>query len=76
MSFKDKHVLETLPARMDELRRTAVKLRNVLADPALYTRNPKKFAETSAALTKAESDLEAAETQWLELEMQREELSA
>jgi ATP-binding cassette subfamily F protein uup len=76
MSFKDKHALETLPRRMEELRSASAKLRKVLADPKLYARDPAGFAKTSAALAKTEAELETAETQWLELEMQREEAEA
>ncbi|UDL95916.1 ATP-binding cassette domain-containing protein [Lichenihabitans sp. PAMC28606] len=72
MSFKDKHALETLPGRMEEMRRAATKMKNVLADPKLYSRDPAGFAKASAALAKADSDLEKAETQWIELEMLRE----
>ena len=49
-------------------------LHAVLADSALYSRDPKKFAEASAKLEKAQAELSASEERWLELEMLREEL--
>ena len=74
LSFKEKHALETLHATIETLTREAARLQAKLADPALYTKDPKAFAETTAKLTKAQSDLHAAEEQWLELEMLRQEL--
>ena len=72
MSFKDKHALETLPRRIDELRGVAAKLRHTLEDPKFYARDPASFAKSSVALAKAESEIETAETQWLELEIMRD----
>jgi ATP-binding cassette subfamily F protein uup len=74
MTFKDRHALETLPARMAALEADVAKLTATLDDPDLYTRNPARFAETTAALEAARQTLAAAEEQWLELEMLREEL--
>jgi ATP-binding cassette subfamily F protein uup len=74
MTFKDRHALETLPARIAALETNVAKLNAVLEDPDLYTRNPARFAETTASLEAARLALAAAEEQWLELEMRREEL--
>ena len=41
-------------------------------DTALYTRDPRKFAEATKAFAKAEADMGKAEEEWLELEMLRE----
>jgi ATP-binding cassette subfamily F protein uup len=76
LSFKDKHALETLPGRMESLQADIEKARKVLSDPDLYARDPKAFAETSDTLTRAEADLAAAEEQWLELEILREEIES
>jgi ATP-binding cassette subfamily F protein uup len=72
MSFKDKHTLETLPARIATLEADLARLNAELADPDLYTRHPARFAAASEALAKTQHALSAAEEQWLELEMQRE----
>jgi ATP-binding cassette subfamily F protein uup len=74
MSFKDRHALETLPARIAALHEDIARLGSILADPALYKRDPQKFTATTEALTKAQSKLETAEEQWLTLELQRESL--
>jgi ATP-binding cassette subfamily F protein uup len=74
MTFKDRHALETLPAGIAALQADAAKLTAVLEDPDLYTRNPKRFAETTATLEATRHALTAAEEQWLELELRREEL--
>lgn len=74
LSFKDKHALETLPGRMDQLAEEARRLHAVLDDAGLYARDPKLFASTTEKLTATEAALAAAEEEWLRLEMLREEL--
>jgi ATP-binding cassette subfamily F protein uup len=74
MSFKDKHALETLPARMAELEREVFRLNAVLGDGDLYARQPAKFAEATKALDAAQVSLANAEEQWLALELLREGL--
>ncbi|MGO9673719.1 MAG: ABC-F family ATP-binding cassette domain-containing protein [Methylocella sp.] len=74
LSFKEKHALETLPTRMEELRGRIAGMRLVLDDPEFYARDPAKFAEASAAFAKAEAELAAAEEDWLALEIRREEI--
>jgi len=74
LSFKEKHALETLPKRMDDLRALAAKLQTELDDPQLYSRDAARFAKVSQALGKAQVDLASAEEEWLELEILREEL--
>lgn len=74
MTFKDKHALETLPGKIASLEAEIAKLNGQLADPALYTRDPGKFAAMTQSLATAQTALSAAEEQWLELEMLREEL--
>ncbi len=76
LSFKDKHALETLPAKIAALEAEIAALEAKLADPALYSRDPKAFAAAGARLEAARSEHEAAEHQWLELELLREELGA
>lgn len=74
LSFKDKHALETLPAKMDALAEEAKRLHAVLDDANLYARDPKRFSEATDKLTATEAALAAAEEEWLRLEMLREEL--
>ena len=74
LSFNEKHLLETLPERVAALGRDIEKLRLVLADPALYTKDRPRFDKASELLSRAEADLAASEEQWLALEMLREEV--
>jgi ATP-binding cassette subfamily F protein uup len=74
LSFKEKHALETLPGRIDELQVSAARYKAVLADADLYARDPARFAKTSQALAKVEADLAKAEEDWLELAILREEI--
>ena len=74
MTFKDRHALETLPARIASLQSEVAKLMRVMEDPGLYGKNPVRFTETGGKLEAARAVLAAAEEQWLALEMLREEL--
>ncbi|HEX3860568.1 MAG TPA: ATP-binding cassette domain-containing protein [Stellaceae bacterium] len=76
MSFKDRHALETLPAKIAALQARIAALNETLTDGALYGRDPKRFGETTAALAAAQDELAAAEEQWLTLEIMREEIDA
>ncbi|MFM1815922.1 MAG: Holdfast attachment protein [Pseudomonadota bacterium] len=74
LSFKEKHALETLPARLTALAEEIATLEARIADPALYAKDPARFAEATEALGQRQMELQAAEEQWLELEILREEL--
>ncbi|MGO9134610.1 MAG: ABC-F family ATP-binding cassette domain-containing protein [Methylovirgula sp.] len=74
LSFNEKHALETLPKRIAQLQAKAGELKGVLADADLYARDPARFAKTSEALAKLETELAEAEEAWLELEILREEI--
>jgi ABC transport system ATP-binding/permease protein len=76
LSFKEKHALETLPAKIDQLTDEIAKLSVAMADGGLFTRDPAGFEKTSKRLASAMAEKTAAEEQWLELEMLREELGA
>jgi ATP-binding cassette subfamily F protein uup len=76
MSFKDVDALKKLPAQIAALQAEIAKLQRQMADPELYAKDAKKFAATSAKLAQTEADLANAEERWLDLEMQREALSA
>jgi ATP-binding cassette subfamily F protein uup len=74
MAYKDRHALETLPARIEELAAAVARWTETLADPDLYRRDPAGFSAAGQALEAARTDLAAAEERWLELEMLREAL--
>ncbi len=75
IGFKEKHALETLPGTIADLQRQAQALEAVLADPGLYQRDRMAFEKSTAALGELHRRIAAAEEQWLELELLREELA-
>jgi ABC transport system ATP-binding/permease protein len=74
LSFKEKHALETLPKRIEDLSSRAERLSAELANPALFSADPARFNRITRELATVEADRDRAETEWLELEMLREEL--
>ncbi len=76
MTFKDKHALETLPAKIAKLQQEAAGLQARLNDPDFYTKDWNGFEKTSSALGEIQRRIAAAEEQWLALEILREEISA
>jgi ABC transport system ATP-binding/permease protein len=73
LSFKDRHMLDALPARIAELRARKARLQSLLDDSGLYARDPAKFVQASEAFANAEAALAEAEENWLNLELLREE---
>ncbi|MCF8468977.1 MAG: ATP-binding cassette domain-containing protein, partial [Sneathiella sp.] len=76
LTYKDQRDYDRLPGIIEELERTITILERNLADPALFTKTPDLFNQKVAALSRAKSDKEDAETRWLELEILQEEISA
>ena len=74
LSFKEKHALETLPARIVALQTEAARHKAVLADAELYARDRKKFTAATEALANATAEIAQAEEDWLALEILREEI--
>ncbi|MFK7945213.1 MAG: ATP-binding cassette domain-containing protein, partial [Paracoccaceae bacterium] len=72
MGFRQQQRLETLPGEIERLGAEIAKLEEFLADPDLYTKAPAKFAKATGALTERQAALDAAETEWLELEELRD----
>ncbi|WP_031549237.1 ABC-F family ATP-binding cassette domain-containing protein [Parvularcula oceani] len=76
LSFKEKHALETLPARIETLEDEISSLQKELSDPALFTARPERFKAASTRLETAQAELFESEERWLELEEKREALEA
>ena len=76
LTFKDKHALESLPARIAKLEADIAKLSKTIADPNLYAKDRAAFDKASAALGKAQAELAQAEDDWLRLEELREQVEA
>ena len=72
LSFNQKRALEILPIRMEELQSAISSLEATLSDTGLYARDLKKFENATTDLTARQSELDAAEEEWLELEVLRE----
>ena len=67
LSYKDQRDYDLLPGRIEEIEAQIARDEAALADPALYTSDPAKFAALTAAIAKARDEKDAAEERWLEL---------
>ncbi|HEX2794783.1 MAG TPA: ATP-binding cassette domain-containing protein [Croceicoccus sp.] len=67
LSYKDQRDYELLPARIEELEALMAADEAALADPALYTSDPARFAKLTRALEDKRAEKERAEERWLEL---------
>ena len=67
LTYKDQRDYELLPSGIDALLAQIARDEAVLADPALYARDPAKFAALTGAIEKARAEKVAAEVRWLEL---------
>jgi len=73
LTFTDKHLLKTLPGKIEALQKCVDEYNATLAIEGLYERDPQAFSLTTDKLTEAAMALAEAEEQWLTLEMKREE---
>lgn len=67
LSFTEKHRFEELPGVIERLGAEIAKLEELLADPALFTREPVKFKKATEALSTRQQALMDAEEEWLSL---------
>jgi ATP-binding cassette subfamily F protein uup len=74
LGFKRERALVELPKKIAALQAEMTAINTAMADSAFYARDPKGFAAKSARLSTAQAEVEVAETEWLELEMLRQEL--
>ncbi len=72
LSFTQQHLLKSLPGTIEKLEAQLEKLQGEMNDPQLYAKNPDKFARISQQITDLTAEKDAAEEQWLELEMLNE----
>jgi ATP-binding cassette subfamily F protein uup len=75
LTFTDQHALENLPKTIAKLQTEIDDLQAKLADPQFYARDRAAFETVTAALGELQLKVAAAEEQWLELEILREELA-
>ena len=69
LSPTEQHLLKTSPARIASLNDAIARLERSLADPDFYARDREGFAAMGAELAKRQAELEAAEEEWLRLEL-------
>ncbi|MGK2910457.1 MAG: ATP-binding cassette domain-containing protein, partial [Sphingobium sp.] len=67
LTYKDQRDYELLPRRIEEIEAAIARDEATLADPALYVKNPDKFASLTKAIDLARAEKDAAEERWLEL---------
>ena len=67
LSYKDQRDYEILPDRIEELETAIAKGEAILADPALFTSDPQRFATISKGVENARAEKDAAEERWLDL---------
>jgi ATP-binding cassette subfamily F protein uup len=75
LMFKDKRALETLPKTIATLQADVKALQERLDDPGFYARDRAGFEKVTASLGELQQKIAAAEEQWLELEILREEIA-
>jgi ATP-binding cassette subfamily F protein uup len=75
LSYKDQRDYDLLPKRIEEIEAAIARDEAALSDPNLYTRDPNRFAQLTAAIEKAQAERDAAEERWLELAEQLEALA-
>jgi ATP-binding cassette subfamily F protein uup len=75
LMFKDKHALETLPKTIAALQAQTKELQAKLNDPQFYARDRAGFEKVTATLGELQMKIAAAEEQWLELEILREDIA-
>ena len=76
LSFKEKFALENLPKDIARLNAEIADIEARMADGDFFKRDPEGFAKASLRHAEARAALEAAEDQWLELELLKAEIEA
>jgi ABC transport system ATP-binding/permease protein len=67
LSYKDQRDFELLPRRIEDLEAAIARDEAALSDPDLYSKNPGRFAELTAAIETSRAEKDAAEERWLAL---------
>jgi ATP-binding cassette subfamily F protein uup len=74
LSYKDQRDLDRLPGEIEHLEAEIAAVEDVLADPDLYTRDPKRFTELTDMAAKLRTQKHSAEERWLEVAEMAEQL--
>jgi ATP-binding cassette subfamily F protein uup len=76
MKFADQHALKVLPEKIAAAELEIARLEQALADPALFSRDPRRFSDLSTQLSDVRARKDEDEERWLALEMEREALES
>ena len=68
LSYNEKRELEGLPAKIAALEQEVAEIEAFLSDGANYAKDPARCKSAAERLPMAKSELDAAESRWLELE--------
>ncbi len=68
LSFSEQHELKQLPTRITALEQQIYELQQLIDDPLLYSKDPKKFDAAIQKIGQLGTQLAAAEERWLQLE--------
>ena len=74
LSFRDKHLLETLPIEIAALEREIANIEIQLSAPNLFQNNPDKFSNLANSLKTRRDNKENKETEWLKIAEKAESL--
>ena len=72
---REQHALKTLPAEIEALSAEVAGLEAALADPSVYETDREAVERAARALDSAQAKLQAAEDEWLRLELLKDELA-
>ena len=75
LSYNQERLLKVLPEEIKQLESEISLLVTELSDPDLYQNNPARFDEASQLLETKQQLKETKETQWLEIEILKEQLN-
>ncbi|OWK31094.1 ABC-F family ATP-binding cassette domain-containing protein [Sphingomonas dokdonensis] len=75
LSYKDQRDYDQLPKKIEQLDAAIARDEGLLADPALYARDPATFDRLMKAIAAARDEKETAELRWLELAEMAEALA-
>ena len=75
LSYKDQRDYDRLPGEIERLESEVAADEAALSDPDLYTRNPDRFAVLTERIARNRTEIEAAESRWLEVAEMAEALA-
>jgi len=74
LSYNQQRLLDVLPVEIEKLSAELEQIKKELENPNLYTDDPEKFNELTFRYDEIVSETEQKETQWLEIQMLKEEM--